>query len=334
MRGGGSESSPQRERGRDSAVTARILSGKEHSERIKTLLKGELAALDKRGIRPGLAVVLVGRDPASEVYVRTKERACAELGIIEKTFRLPEATSEVELLRLIATLNSDSRFHGIIVQLPLPTQIDEKRVLEAVSPDKDVDGFHPFNMGRLVAGDPLFVPATPAGVQELLVRSGNSPEGKHVVICGRSNIVGKPLACLLMQKRKGANATVTVCHTATRDLASITRQADILVAAMGRPRAIGADMVREGAVVIDVGVNRVPDPASPGGTKLVGDVDFEAVRERASAITPVPGGVGPMTVAMLMANVVSAAGRAEAGPRQKPSSSELHTARPGERREG
>jgi len=289
------------------AMGARLLMGKEFSEQIKEGLRSELARLEQRGVVPGLAAVLVGSDPASEVYVRNKARACAELGVHEETFRLPFETGEGELLGLIERLNADRRFHGILVQLPLPRHIDERKVLRAVGPEKDVDGFSPVNMGRLLAGDPLFVPATPAAVQEILVRSGNDPGGKHVVVCGRSNIVGKPLACLLMQKAGGANATVTVCHTATRDLPSITRQADILVAAMGSPGAIRAGMVREGAVVIDVGINRVPDPGSPGATRLVGDVDFGAVRERASAITPVPGGVGPMTVVMLVANVIKAA---------------------------
>ncbi|MGQ9583089.1 MAG: bifunctional 5,10-methylenetetrahydrofolate dehydrogenase/5,10-methenyltetrahydrofolate cyclohydrolase [Thermoplasmatota archaeon] len=287
---------------------ARLLLGKEYSEEIKKELRGQLEELRARGVSPGLAVVLVGEDAASRVYVDAKRRACTELGILEETFRLPSGAPEKEVLSLVQGLNRDGRFHGILVQLPLPAHISERKVLAAVSPEKDVDGFHPVNMGRLVSGDPLFIPATPAGIQRILLRSGNDPGGRHVVICGRSNIVGKPLACLLMQKAGGANATVTVCHTGTRDLASLTRQADILVAAMGRPGAIRADMVREGAVVVDVGVNRVPDPGSSGGTKLVGDVDFEGVRERASAITPVPGGVGPMTVAMLMANVVKAAG--------------------------
>ncbi len=282
--------------------------GKEYSEEVKRELREGLEGLRAVGVAPGLAVVLIGEDPPSQVYVNAKARACAEMGIYEETFRLPSSASEGEVLSLIDGLNRDRRFHGVLVQLPLPRHISERKVLSAVSPEKDVDGFHPINMGRLVAGDPLFVPATPAGIQRLLISSGNDPEGKHVVICGRSSIVGKPLACLLMQKARGANATVTICHTGTRDLASHTCRADILVAAMGSPRAIGADMVKGGAVVIDVGVNRVPDPASPGGTKLVGDVDFNGVVERASAITPVPGGVGPMTVAMLMANVVKAAG--------------------------
>jgi len=288
-------------------MTARLLLGKEIGEKILADIRRELGELKALGVLPGLSVVLVGEDPGSLIYVGNKARACAELGIFEETFRLPAATPEDELLDLIDRLNADDRFHGILVQLPLPGHIDEGKVLLRMNPEKDVDGFHPVNVGRIVAGDALFLPATPAGIQQLLLRSGIDPGGKHVVICGRSNIVGKPLANLLLQKAPGANATVTVCHTGTSDLGAITCQADILVAAMGSPRAITADMVKEGAVVIDVGMNRIPDPLAPKGTRLVGDVDFEAVRLKASAITPVPGGVGPMTVTMLMANVVKAA---------------------------
>jgi len=288
-------------------MTARLLLGKEIGEKILADIRRELGELKALGVLPGLSVVLVGEDPGSLIYVGNKARSCAELGIFEETFRLPAATPEDELLGLIDRLNADDRFHGILVQLPLPGHIDEGKVLLRMNPEKDVDGFHPVNVGRIVAGDALFLPATPAGIQQLLLRSGIDPGGKHVVICGRSNIVGKPLANLLLQKAPGANATVTVCHTGTSDLGAITCQADILVAAMGSPRAITADMVKEGAVVIDVGMNRIPDPLAPKGTRLVGDVDFEAVRLKASAITPVPGGVGPMTVTMLMANVVKAA---------------------------
>jgi methylenetetrahydrofolate dehydrogenase (NADP+)/methenyltetrahydrofolate cyclohydrolase len=290
-------------------MTAKLLLGKVIGERIRAELRRELEELKAKGIVPGLGVVLVGEDPGSQVYVKNKAAACKELGIFEETLRLPEETGEKELLALVDRLNADARFHGILVQLPLPGQIGERRVLMRMDPEKDVDGFHPVNVGRIVAGDPLYLPATPAGIQQILLRSGIDPSGKHVVICGRSNIVGKPLANLLMQKAPGANATVTVCHTGTRDLGELTRRADILVAAMGSPKAITADMVKEGAVVVDVGMNRIPDPTRPGGTRLAGDVDFEAVKERASAITPVPGGVGPMTVTMLMVNVVKAARR-------------------------
>jgi methylenetetrahydrofolate dehydrogenase (NADP+)/methenyltetrahydrofolate cyclohydrolase len=259
------------------------------------------------GATPGLAAVLVGNDPASAIYVRNKRRACDEAEMFSETFELPEETSQEELIALAQELNTDSRFHGILVQLPLPPHIEEREVILAIDPDKDVDGMHPINGGRLLEGNPRFLPATPAGVQQMLVRSGNDPAGKHVVIVGRSNIVGKPLATLLMQKAPGANATVTVCHTGTRDLAALTLQADIVVAAIGRPRALTADMVADGAVVIDVGINRVDDATRKSGYRLVGDVDYDAVAEKASAITPVPGGVGPMTIAMLLTNTLRAA---------------------------
>ncbi len=252
-------------------------------------------------------MVRVGEDPASVSYVRSKSKVSEELGIYSETIVLADNTSEEALLTLIAKLNNDPQFHGILVQLPLPRHINTDKVLNAIKPEKDVDGFHPMNAGKLLNGEPLFIPCTPHGIQELLIRSGNSPEGKHVVICGRSNLVGKPLMAMLIQKRKGANATVTMCHTGTRNLASLTRQADILVVAMGRPKAITADMVKNGVVVIDVGVNRVPDKTRKSGFRLVGDTDFEAIERKAKAITPVPGGVGPMTVTMLMANVVKAA---------------------------
>ena len=261
----------------------------------------------KQGVTPGLAAVLVGDDPASAIYVRNKGRACAEAGMFSETFHLPAATTQDELLELVAALNEDARFHGILVQLPLPPQVDETAVIEALRPDKDVDGLHPFNLGKLAQGVPTFIPATPAGVQQILLRNGYDPAGRHVVVCGRSNIVGKPLATLLLQRREGSNATVTVTHTRTVNLAEITRQADILVAAIGQPQAITADMVKEGAVVIDVGVNRVDDPSRRRGYRLVGDVDFAAVCDRAEAITPVPGGVGPMTIAMLLVNTLTAA---------------------------
>ncbi|MFQ5860960.1 MAG: bifunctional methylenetetrahydrofolate dehydrogenase/methenyltetrahydrofolate cyclohydrolase FolD [Dehalococcoidia bacterium] len=285
----------------------RILDGTAIAKEIRAEVADGVQELQgERGVTPGLAAVLVGDNPASAVYVRTKGRACQEVGIFSETFQLAQDTSREELLALVERLNGDPRFHGILVQLPLPSHLDEREVLNALDPAKDVDGLHPVNMGKLVAGNPDFVPGTPAGIQQMLLRSGYDPAGRHVVVCGRSNIVGKPLAVLLMQKRPGANATVTVCHTGTPDLAQVTRRADILVAAMGSPRAVTADMVREGAVVIDVGVNRVEDPSAQRGYRLVGDVDFEAVSEKAEAISPVPGGVGPMTVAMLLVNTLKA----------------------------
>lgn len=289
-------------------MPARVLNGARIAEEIRNeVAEGVHRFQMAHGFPPGLAAVLIGDNPASVIYVRNKQRACQEVGIYTETFPLPASVPLEEVLALIHRLNQDGRFHGILVQLPLPPHLDERKVLEAVDPKKDIDGLHPFNAGRLLAGAPVFIPCTPAGVQEVLLRSGYSPEGQHVVICGRSNIVGKPLAALLMQKAKGANATVTLCHTGTRDLPSITRQADILVAAIGQPRFIKAHMVKPGAVVIDVGINRLPSPSHPGRTILVGDVDFEQVAERAEAITPVPGGIGPMTVAMLLVNTLKAA---------------------------
>jgi methylenetetrahydrofolate dehydrogenase (NADP+)/methenyltetrahydrofolate cyclohydrolase len=252
-------------------------------------------------------MVRVGEDPASVSYVSGKSKASEELGIYSETIVLPEDAGEEEVLAKVEQLNNDPRFHGILVQLPLPKHIDSDKVLNVIDPRKDVDGFHPVNVGRLLIGEPFFMPCTPHGVQQLLVRSGNSPEGRRVVICGRSNIVGKPLLAILVQKKKGANATVTMCHTGTKDLASVTREADILVAAVGSAKAVTADMVKEGAVVIDVGVNRIPDATKKSGFRLVGDTDFEAIKDKAKAITPVPGGVGPMTVTMLMVNTVRAA---------------------------
>ncbi len=288
---------------------AMIIDGQSIAAEVRRELEGRVIALKARGVTPGLAAVLVGDNPASVSYVRGKAKACAEVGIFAETVRLPADISEEALLGTIADLNADPRFHGIIVQLPLPPQLDGERATRAVAPEKDADGLHPLNLGLLMRGEGVLLPATPSGVQQLLVRSGHDPAGKHVVIAGRSNLVGKPLANILMQKAPGANATVTVCHTGTPDLAAITRQADILVAAMGRPRAITADMVRPGAVVIDVGINRVDDPSRRTGYRLVGDVDFETVAAVAGAITPVPGGVGPMTVAMLLVNTVTAAER-------------------------
>jgi methylenetetrahydrofolate dehydrogenase (NADP+)/methenyltetrahydrofolate cyclohydrolase len=288
-------------------MVAKIISGKEVSIEIKEELKGRIASLKEKGVTPGLVVILVGEDPASQVYVRMKGKACEELGLYSDTKRFPEDLPEDELLELIEELNEDSRVHGILVQLPLPKHIDENKILLRIKPEKDVDGFHPVNVGKMLIGEPGFLPCTPHGVQELLDRSGNDPEGKHVVVVGRSNIVGKPVAAILMQKKKGANATVTVCHSRTKDLPAMCRQADILIAAMGVPRFIKEDMVKEGAVVIDVGVNRVDDPEAKRGYRLVGDVDFEPVAAKASAITPVPGGVGPMTIVMLMMNTVISA---------------------------
>ena len=288
---------------------AKILDGAATSKEIRAEVARDVAEMQaKHGVTPGLAAVLVGDDPASAIYVRNKGRACEEVGMFSETFHLPEETSEADLLRLVDRLNGDPRFHGILVQLPLPQQIDEARVLMTLDPGKDVDALHPVNVGKLTQGNADFLPATPGGVQQILLRNGYDPGGKHVVICGRSNIVGKPLAMLLMQKQAGANATVTVCHTGTKNLAEVTRRADILVAAMGRAGAITGDMVRDGAVVVDVGINRVPDASRKSGYRLVGDVDFEVVSEIAEAITPVPGGVGPMTIALLLVNTLTAAG--------------------------
>ena len=294
-------------------MTARILNGNELAADLRSEAAWDTAELfADTGVRPGLAAVLVGDDPASSVYVRNKRRACDEAGLFSETFRLPADTTQRELTALINSLNANRAFHGILVQLPLPGHLNETEAIERIDPRKDVDGLHPVSQGRMLQGYPTFLPCTPAGVQQVLLRSGYDPAGQHVVIVGRSNIVGKPLAALLMQRSPGGNATVTVCHTRTRDLPDITRQADILVAAMGVPRAIGADMVRPGAVVIDVGINRVDDPSRRRGYRLVGDIDFDPVAAKAEAITPVPGGIGPMTVAMLISNTLQAARRASA----------------------
>lgn len=291
-------------------MTAKLILGKEVSEEIYAELRQRIASLKECGTVPGLAVILVGDDPASQVYVRKKGEMCEELGMRSRIIRMPAETTQEELLGKIAELNADEDIHGFLVQLPLPPHIDEEAVIASISPEKDVDCFHPSNVGRLLIGDPDFMPATPAGVQQMLVRSGVETAGKHVVVVGRSNIVGKPMAALMVQKGPGADSTVTVVHSRTANLAEITRTADILVVAIGKPRFITADMVRPGAVVIDVGTNRVDDPTHPKGSRLVGDVDFDAVKEVASAITPVPGGVGPMTICMLMANAVRAAEKA------------------------
>jgi methylenetetrahydrofolate dehydrogenase (NADP+)/methenyltetrahydrofolate cyclohydrolase len=288
-------------------MTATIIDGNVISQQIRDEVQADVGRLRASGIEPGLAVVLVGDNPASVSYVKGKTRDAVESGIRSETIRRSADISQKELMALVADLNRDPRWHGILVQLPLPPHIDESAVTAAVAVEKDVDGLHPVNFGRLFRGEPAFLPCTPHGVKQMLMRSGHDPAGRHVVICGRSNLVGKPLAGLLMQKAPGANATVTVCHTGTPDIWRYTRDADILIAVMGRPRAITADMVREGAVVIDVGVNRIPDPTKKSGGRLVGDVDFEAVAQKAAAITPVPGGVGPMTRAMLLYNTVLAA---------------------------
>lgn len=287
---------------------AKILDGATLAKEVRGEVAAGVAEMGaNHRVTPGLAAVLVGDDPASAVYVRNKRRACDEVGMFSDTFALPASTSQDELLELVDSLNRDSRFHGILVQLPLPDQIDQYAVIEALDPRKDVDGIHPFNAGQLLQGRAAFVPGTPAGIQQLLVRNGYDPAARDVVICGRSEIVGKPLAALLMQRQTGANATVTVCHTRTADLETHTRRADILVAAIGQPNAITADMVKDGAVVIDVGINRVDDATRRRGYRLVGDVDFEGVSEKAEAITPVPGGVGPMTIASLLVNTLAAA---------------------------
>ncbi len=295
-------------------MPARILNGTEIAAELRAEVAAGVAQLTASGgPQPGLAVALVGGDAASVVYVRNKGRACTEAGMHSETFHLPEDTPQDVLLSLIARLNADDRFHGILVQLPLPAQINEATVIECIAPAKDVDGLHPVSQGRLLQGEPSYLPCTPSGVQQVLLRSGYDPAGQHVVIVGRSNIVGKPLAALLMQRSSGGNATVTVCHTRTRNLADITRQADILVAAMGVPGAITAEMVRAGAVVIDVGINQVDDATRRRGYRLVGDVDFDAVAAKAEAITPVPGGIGPVTIAMLLSNTLDAARRTHFG---------------------
>ena len=288
-------------------MVAEIISGNDVAKAIRAELKEEVVKMKAAGATPGLVVILVGEDPASQVYVRKKGEACEELGINSETIRLPATTSEEEMLEMIDKYNADPEFDGILVQLPLPKQISEEKVLMRIDPGKDVDGFHPVNVGKMVVGADSYLPCTPAGIQELLVRSGNDPKGKHVVVLGRSNIVGKPITNILVQKAPGADATVTVCHSRTKDLPALSRQADILIAAMGVPKFVKADMVKEGVVVIDVGVNRIDDPTTKSGKRLVGDVDFDEVKEKASAITPVPGGVGPMTITMLMKNTVQAA---------------------------
>jgi methylenetetrahydrofolate dehydrogenase (NADP+)/methenyltetrahydrofolate cyclohydrolase len=289
---------------------ANLIDGRAIAQQLLGELAERIAALKSRGLQPGLAFVRVGEDPASKVYVGRKEKACHELALFSETHVLPDSASEAELLRLLARLNADPRLHGILVQAPLPPHIRAAAVYSAVLPEKDVDGFHPVNVGKLVLGDPSgFLPCTPAGIRELLVRSGVRLSGAEVVVLGRGNIVGKPMAALLCQKDKYANATVTLCHSGTRDIPTHCRRADIVIAAIGVAQFVQAAMVKPGAVVIDVGVNRVPDPAAKSGSRLVGDVDFPHVQPVAGKITPNPGGVGPMTIAMLMRNTVLAAER-------------------------
>ena len=295
-------------------MTAKIISGNEVAKEIRAELKERVTKLKERGVTPGLVMIRVGEDPGSVSYVSGKEKAAEEIGVWSQTIVFPESASEKELLSKVEEMNKAEHVDGILVQLPLPKHINADKVLNAIDPAKDVDGFHPVNVGKMLIGNPYFMPCTPHGVVELLIRSGNPPEGKHVVICGRSNIVGKPLMAMLVQKNKRANATVTVVHTGTKNMAKITKQADILIAAMGSAEVIKPDMVKKGAVVIDVGVNQVGwKPSKMDPSKQVrdirGDVEFETVKEKASAITPVPGGVGPMTVTMLMVNTVVAAER-------------------------
>lgn len=291
-------------------MSAKIISGTEVAKAIRAELQQEVAELkDKHGVVPGLVTILVGEDPASQSYVAAKNKTAKELGINSEQITLPADTPESELLQLVNKSNNDPKVNGILVQLPLPKHIDEAKVLDAINPDKDVDGFHPVNVGRMVLGEQCFLPCTPHGILEMLTRSGVETSGAEVVVIGRSNIVGKPIANLMLQKRDGGNATVTLCHTRTKDIAAHTRRADIIIAAVGVPRMLTADMVKDGVAVIDVGVNRMGVSES-GKAILAGDVDFEAVKEKASCITPVPGGVGPMTITMLMKNTVQAARRA------------------------
>jgi methylenetetrahydrofolate dehydrogenase (NADP+)/methenyltetrahydrofolate cyclohydrolase len=288
-------------------MTATVLDGTAIAQQILAEVQADVEGLRARGVEPGLAVVLVGDNPASASYVKGKTRDAAAIGMRAETIRRTPDITQDELLALVRELNADPTWHGFLVQMPLPSHIDESLITAAIAPEKDVDGLTPENVGRLFRGEPSLISCTPHGVIQMLLRSGIDPAGKDVVVCGRSNLVGKPLVGLLMRKATGGNATVTLCHTGTRDLAEHTRRADIVVAAMGQPRAITADMVREGAVVIDVGINFVPDARKKSGRRMVGDVDFESVKEKASVITPVPGGVGPLTRAMLLYNTVAAA---------------------------
>lgn len=290
-------------------MAADLILGKDVSEKIYADLRERIARLKQNGIVPGLAVILVGDDPASQVYVGMKDKKCVELGINSYQHILPASTTQEELMAKIRELNADDSVSGILVQLPLPHHLDESAVIKAIDPDKDVDCFHPFNLGKMIIGEADLLPATPAGIHQMMVRSGIKIAGKHVVIVGRSNIVGKPLANILMQKDENADATVTVVHSRTANFTELTKMADILIVAIGKPKLITADMVKEGAVIIDVGTNRIDDPTAKNGKRLVGDVDFDSVKNKVSAITPVPGGVGPMTICMLMSNTVTAAER-------------------------
>ena len=286
-------------------MSAVIIDGKQIAADVRADVAAKVAELKKKGVAPCLAVILVGENPASVSYVTGKQKALAEVGMVDRSVHLPETITEAELLELIASLNADDSVHGILVQLPLPKHINEEKVLLAIKPEKDVDGFHPVNVGNLVIGKKAFLPCTPHGIIVLLKKMGIETSGKHAVVIGRSNIVGKPVSLLLA--RKDTNCTVTMCHTGTKNMAEITRQADIIVVASGHPHTLTADMVREGAVVIDVGVNRIPDASKKSGFRLIGDCDFDDIKEKASFITPVPGGVGPMTIAMLMFNTLDAA---------------------------
>ncbi len=289
-------------------MSAFIIDGKKIAEEIRNEVKESAQRLKGRtGIVPGLAFILVGENPASQSYVKSKGKACEELGFYSVTEKVPESITEAELLAMIDAFNGDAKIHGILVQLPLPKHINEQKIIEAISPDKDVDGFHPISAGRMMVGAETFYPCTPAGIWELLKRSSNNPSGKHVVVAGRSNIVGKPIANILLQKKEWCNAVVTIVHTGAADVGYYTRQADILIVAIGKARVITGAMVKPGAVVIDVGINRIEDRSTKTGHRLVGDVDFESVKEVAGAITPVPGGVGPMTIAMLMVNTLKSA---------------------------
>lgn len=290
-------------------MAAKILDGKAIAQDIRAELKQKTAELKKQGIVPGLGVLLVGDDPASRSYVTAKEKACEETGLYSREIKLPATASHKEILDVVKAFNVDEKIDGILVQLPLPDSSMEQSVIEAISPDKDVDGFHPVNVGRMMLGLPAFLPCTPHGVLQILKRSGIKTSGAHVVVIGRSNIVGRPLVNLLSQKSELGDATVTMCHTRTKNMKELTLQADIIVAAVGRPNTVTADMVKPGAVVIDVGVNRVADTTAKAGFRLKGDVDYAAVAEKAAAITPVPGGVGPMTITMLLANTVESAVR-------------------------
>ena len=289
-------------------MSAQIIDGKKISESIRLEIQEATQRMKaERGIVPGLAFILVGENPASQSYVGMKGKACEEVGFYSVTERMPADTKEEELLARVRAFNEDPRIHGLLVQLPLPKHINEHNVIDAIDPKKDVDGFHPVNVGKLVIGEECLRPCTPAGIQELLMRSGNDPSGKHVVVVGRSNIVGKPIANILLQKQKGANAVVTIAHTGAPDLTIYTKRADILIAAIGRPEAVTGAMLKDGVVVIDVGSNRIDDPTSKKGYRFVGDVHFESASQVASAITPSPGGVGPMTIAMLLKNTLQAA---------------------------